>query len=170
MPDTITVFVPSDEIVPKDELYELTAIEDITEIYTLDNQLEGYRIAWDDVELVMRVPAPDVQEAKIDNFLAITDELLDGRRDKKAKKIWRRAERMVQMVECTVTPDWDEARKAQLLVQGLMAFYDYALMFAKGAVYNENGNIEVGREDSKLKYWVDPVEKSSSGRFRRCLI
>lgn len=161
MPDTIAVFVPSEEVVPIEELHELTALDDITVIKD-DDRIAGYHIRWDDVELRMYYPDMGVQDAKVDEFLAVTDKLLDGRRDKKARKIWRRADRMVAMVECTVTPDWDEARKAQLLVQGLMAYYDYALMFAKRTVYNENGNIEIGREGSKLKYWVDPVEKDKT--------
>ena len=162
MSDIIAVFAPSDEIVPIDELHELTAIDEIVVLKDVDESLLGYRIEWDDVQLEIRFPDEGVQEAKIDEFLAISDDLLDGRRDKKAKKIWRRAERMTQYIECEVTPDWDEARKAQLLVQGVMAYFDYALMFARETVYNENGNIEVGREGSKLKYWVDEVEKDKT--------
>ncbi|MCA9913163.1 MAG: DUF4272 domain-containing protein, partial [Anaerolineae bacterium] len=60
---------------------------------------------------------------------------------------------MIQIMDCTVMPDWDDDRKAQHLVQGIMESYDYALMVADGAVYNENGNIEIGPLDSKLKYW-----------------
>ena len=162
MSDTIAIFAPSDEIVPIEELHELTAIDEIVVLKDVDDSVYGYRIEWEDVQLEIRFPDEAVQEAKIDEFLAISDELLDGRRDKKAKKIWRRAERMTQYIECEVTPDWDEARKAQLLVQGMMAYFDYALMFANGTVYNENGNIEVGREGSKLKYWVDAVGKDKS--------
>lgn len=162
MSDTIAVFVPSDEIVPIEELHELTAIDDIVILKDEDDSLRGYRIKWDDVQLDIRFPDPGVQDAKIDEFLSITDDLLDGRRDKKARKIKRRADRMEQYIECEVTPDWDESRKAQLLVQGVMAYFDYALMFARETVYNENGNIEVGREGSKLKYWVDQVEKDKA--------
>mgnify|MGYP000300418877 CR=1 FL=1 len=162
MSDTIAVFAPSDEIVPIEELHELTAIDDIEILTDSDDSLMGYRIKWDDVQLDIRFPDAGIQEAKVDEFLAITDDLLDGRRDKKARKIWRRAERMEQYIECEVTPDWDESRKAQLLVQGVMAYFDYALMFAKETVYNENGNIEVGRDGSKPKYWVDQAEKDKS--------
>lgn len=161
MSDTIVVFAPSDEIVPIEELHELTGIDEIAVLTDVDDRLLGYRIEWEDVQLEIRFPDESVQESKIDEFHAIMDELLMGRRDKKARKIRRRADRMVQYIECEVTPDWDKSRKAQLLVQGVMAFFDYALMFAKETVYNENGNIITGREGSKLKYWVDVVERGN---------
>ncbi|MGJ3237716.1 MAG: DUF4272 domain-containing protein [Anaerolineae bacterium] len=160
MSDTIAILAPSEERVPIDELHELTAIDEIVIVRDLDDHITAYRIEWEDVQLTIRFPDDDSQETGIAEFLSTVDDLLDNRRDKKAKKIWRRAERMTQYISCEVTPDWDEARKAQLLVQGVMAYYDYALMFAGGAIYNENGNIEVGAEQHKRKYWEEPAEKA----------
>ncbi|MEO0597239.1 MAG: hypothetical protein AAF126_14110, partial [Chloroflexota bacterium] len=127
MPDTVAVFVPTTEHIPINELHELTALENITEIHDLDGRLEGYRVVWENVQLEIAFPDNGVQHARIDEFMAITDDLLDGRKDKKARKIWRRAERMEQVIDCTATPDWDDERKAQALVQGIMGYYDYAL-------------------------------------------
>ncbi|MEL6403134.1 MAG: DUF4272 domain-containing protein [Chloroflexota bacterium] len=160
MPDTVAVFVPTTEHIPINELHELTALENITEIHDLDGRLEGYRVVWENVQLEIAFPDNGVQHARIDEFMAITDDLLDGRKDKKARKIWRRAERMEQVIDCTATPDWDDERKAQALVQGIMGYYDYALMFANRTVYNENGNIEVGHDKSEVKYWEDPEDDS----------
>ena len=161
MSDTIALFVPSEDIIPIEELHELTAIDDIVILKDMDDTVLGYRIIWQDVQLEIRFSQEGVHEAKIDQFLDRTDKLLEGRRDKKAKKIWRRAERMEQYIECEVTPDWDDERKAQLLVQGVMAYYDYAYMLASKTIYNENGNIVIGRKDSKLKYWAQERDDDS---------
>lgn len=161
MSDTVTLYLPSDEIIPIEELHELTAIDDIVIVRDLDDTITGYRIGWQDVQLDIRFPDSSKQDKHIKQFLELSDKLLDGRRDKKAKKIWRRVERMVQAIECEVTPDWDEERKAQLLVQGIMAYYDYAYMIAQKTLYNENGNIVIGRKDSTLKYWAQETEDDS---------
>lgn len=154
MSDTIAIFVPSEEIIPIEELHELTAIDDIVILKDSDESILGYRIIWQDVQLEIRFSQEGVHSPKIDQFLETADKLLDGRRDKKGKKIKRRAERMEQFIECEVTPTWDDDRKAQLLVQGVMAYFDYAFMLAAKTIYNENGNIVLGRKDSKLKYWA----------------
>lgn len=161
MSDTIAIFVPSEEIIPIEELHELTAIDDIVILKDMDDTVLGYRIIWQDVQLEIRFSQEGVHEAKIDRFLDRVDKLLDGRRDKKGKKIWRRAERMEQYIECEVTPTWDDERKAQLLVQGVMAYYDYAYMLASNTIYNENGNIVLGRKDSKLKYWAQELNEEA---------
>ncbi|GAB5492527.1 MAG: hypothetical protein Phog2KO_27420 [Phototrophicaceae bacterium] len=162
MSDTVAIFVPSDELIPIEELHELTAIDDIIILKDADDEtLLGYQIIWQDVQLEIRFSREGVHSAKIDQFLEIADKLLDGRRDKKAKKIWRRVERMEQHIECEVTPNWDDDRKAQLLVQGVMAYYNYAYMLAKKTIYNENGNIVLGRKDSKLKYWAQERDDNS---------
>jgi hypothetical protein len=152
MSDTVLLLVPSDEMVPPDELYELLGHENIA-IVEEGGEVVQYRIAWEDVTLHIEVPQGDDHDYALNEFQLAVDKLLGRRNDNKAKKIWRRSERMVKVIRCTVAPDWDKDRKAQLLVQGIMEYYDYALMFADNTVYNENGNIEVGHEDSKPKYW-----------------
>jgi hypothetical protein len=153
MPDTITLFFPGDTLIPIEELYELSAIDDIATI-TQDNRLAGYRIVWDDVTLNITFPGIGQQQALIDTFLEAVESLIEKRRDKKSAKVWRRAERMVQAIQCAVEPDWDTEHKAQLLIQGIMVYYDYAFMFVDNTLYNQNGNIEVGHEKSKRKYWA----------------
>jgi hypothetical protein len=76
---------------------------------------------------------------------------------------------MVKAIECTAAPDWDDAGKAQALVQGIMGYYDYALMLADKTVYNENGNIEVGHRNSKPKYFAteEATESESSEAIKR---
>lgn len=160
MSDTVAIFVPTTEHIPIDELHELTALDDIVTLRDFDERLAGYRVEWDDVALEIRFPDSGVQHARIDEFMAITDKLLDNRKDKKARKIWRRTERMEQVIDCEVTPDWDDEGKAQALVQGIMQYFDYAQMFADKTLYNDNGNIEVGHENSKPKYWEIPEDKS----------
>ncbi|MGB7340030.1 MAG: DUF4272 domain-containing protein, partial [Phototrophicaceae bacterium] len=160
--DTIAVFVPSNEIIPIEELQDLTTVNEWIILRDDNENIIGYRMIWDAVQLEMRFLDDHTQQAKIDQFLATAEDLLDKRKDKKASKVLRRAERMEQYIACEVTPDWDDDRQAQLLVEGLMAYYDYALMFAHGAIYNDNGNIEVGKEGSKPKYWVELVEKDKS--------
>lgn len=162
MSDTIAVFVPSDEIIPIEELQDLITVNEWVTVRDDNEKITAYRVIWEHVELEIRFLDDYTQQAKIDEFLEVADDLLDKRKDKKARKVWRRTERMEQYIECEVTPDWDDDRQAQLIVEGLMAYYDYALMYAKGAIYNDNGNIEVGKEGSKPKYWVDVVEKDKS--------
>jgi hypothetical protein len=159
MPDTVSVFIPADELLPIDELLELTGQDNITRLQTDAGEPIGYRVVWDDVTLTIQWEMDNAQRGeRIRGFLALCDDLLGKRRDKKAKKIWRRAERMTNIIDCTADPDWDDDRQAQLLVQGVMAYYDYALMLGDDTVYNENGNIEVGRDASQPKYWVEQVE------------
>lgn len=153
MPETIAILAPSEDIVPIAELLELSANENISQRKS-NRRLLGYTVIWDDVTLEINFPDKGTQQGKVREFLAQVDGLLRGRRDKKAQKIERRAEKMLQWIECTIEPTWDNERKAQLLVQGVMAFYDYAFMFVNGGVYNENGNLEVGHGESVLKYWA----------------
>lgn len=161
MPDTITLFFPSDTQIPLEELLELSAIEDI-ETITENNNLLGYKISWDDVSLKISFPTIAEQQNHISILLDTVDSILDGRDDKKAIKIWRRAENMMQAVQCTVEPNWDEDHKAQLLIQGIMVYYDYAFMFADKTLYNQNGNIEIGHEDSKRKYWAKAKKEETA--------
>lgn len=154
MPDTLYLLVPDPTLPPPDELLELTGRDNVLARQDAMGQLVNYTITWDDVTLQLHVPTGEAHDAQLNAFLLQTDELLGERKDKKARKIWRRAERMVRLIACTVTPEWDAERKAQLIVQGVMAYYDYALLWADGTVYNENGNIEVGHEQSKPKYFA----------------
>ncbi len=155
MPDKIAILAPDDEIISLEDLYELTGEENVRVLQDGD-EIVGYDVTWDDVQVAIRVPPVDTLVSRLDHLWEDVESWLAERRDKKAKKIRRRAERMVKILDCTITPDWDEERKAQHLIQGIMESYDYALMVADGAVYNENGNIEVGPMDSKLKYWKQP--------------
>ena len=161
MPDTITLLFPSDDQIPIEELHELSALDDIVTL-TDAKHLMGYRLIWDDVTLTITFPGIGQQQALIDEFLEATDSLLEGRRDKKAKKVWRRAEHMEQAIQCTVEPDWDENHKAQLIIQGIMVYYDYAFMFADNTLYNQNGNIEIGHEKSKRKYWSQAQDEDDA--------
>lgn len=153
MSDTVTIFVPSDQPLPLDELFELSGNEAIDAEQTGERLLRA-RITWDDVVLTVSIPDAAQQREEVTAFQQHVAGLLGKRDDKRATKTRRRTERMVQAIRCTVEPDWDSGRNAQLLIQGIMEYYDYALMLAAGAIYNENGNIEVGPPDSKLKYWA----------------
>lgn len=157
MSDTVTLFFPSDTQIPLEELLELSAIEDI-ETITENNQLHGYKINWDDVSLKITFPNIAEQQNLSASLLDVVDSILEGRKDKKALKIWRRAENMIQALQCTVEPDWDADHKAQLLIQGIMVYYNYAFMFVDKTLYNQNGNIEIGHENSKRKYWAKEKE------------
>lgn len=155
MSDSIIIFAPAEGLITLDELEELTGLEGIPSEVDSAGNPAGYTLQWDDVRLQIQVLGGEEAEDSINGFQLTTDELLGGRRDKKARKIWRRAERMTHAIRCTVEPDWDDDRKAQTIIEAIMADFDYALMFANGTVYNENGNIEVGHDDSKPKYFVD---------------
>ena len=172
MTDTVLIFAPAEGIIPPDEVYELLAHENVV-VTEADGAIVEYRVTWDDVTLHLEVLKGEAAEDALNEFQLTVDKLLDKRTDKKAKKIWRRAERMEQVLRCTIEPDWDADRKAQLLVQGVMEFYDYALMFANGTVYNENGNIEVGHEESNPKYWEQVEEdvetEVATGRKKRSI-
>jgi hypothetical protein len=172
MTDTVFLLTPTDDMISPDEVYELLAHENVA-IVEKDGAIVQYRVAWDDVTLHIEVLEGEAANDNLNEFQLAVDDLLGSRTDKKAKKIWRRAERMRQVIQCTVAPDWDDERKAQLLVQGIMESYDYALMFANGTVYNENGNIEIGHEKSNPKYWEQiqekPVTEEATGRKKRSI-
>src|SRR5215207_6306129 len=172
MSDTVLIFAPTHDIIPPDEVYELLAHDDVA-IVEDDGDILEYRINWADVTLHLEVLDGEEADDVLDEFQLAVEKLLDDRTDKKANKIRRRAERMDNILRCTVAPDWDDERKAQLLVQGVMEFYDYAFMFANGTVYNENGNIEVGHDDSKPKYWEQEQEyvetEEATGRKKRSI-
>lgn len=168
MPQSLLVFVPSDDPIPLEELHELSGQERIVQEQEASGKRVGYRVQWDAMQLHLEFLPPQENEERLNEFLLHLDALLGGRDDKKARKLWRRAERMVQVIRCTVTPDWDDQRQAQHLVQGLMNYYDYALMLAEETVYNENGNIEVGAKDSRPKYWAQPkVDPDTTRALRR---
>lgn len=174
MPDKVTLFVPDAAMIPLEELRELTALDNIGTKINDRGRVYQYRIAWDDVSLLIEVPEPAAEDKRLHDFKHHVVDLLDGRTDKKARKILRRTDRMVKVLECTAAPDWDADRKAQHLVQGIMNHYDYALMLADRTVYNENGNIEVGHHNSQPKYFaVDEISESESSealkRKRRSL-
>lgn len=154
MSNMVSLFFPDTTQIPVDELLELTGVENVVGTVDDTGRVLNYRIAWDNVTLMIEYPPDDEQAVHIKALLSKADALLDDRKDKKAKKIWRRVERMEQMCTITAAPDWDNERKAQHLVQGIMSYYDYAQMFVNGTIYNENGNIEVGHDDSEPKYWI----------------
>lgn len=162
MVDTIAILAPDDDMVSLEDLYELTGKENVRVVRD-GSEIVGYDVTWDDVQVAIRVPPVDVLVSRIDDIWEQVEDWLADRHDKKAKKILRRAERMIKILDCTITPDWDEDRKAQHLVQGIMESYDYALMVANGVIYNENGNIEIGPADSKLKYWQQPKVDLETG-------
>lgn len=162
MSDTVAIFVPSDAALPLDELFELSGNEAI-EAQHAGERMVSARVTWDDVVLTFSVAPAAEQDEAVRAFQAQVDTLLGTRDDKRASKTRRRAERMIQVMTCTVEPDWDAGRKAQLLVQGIMEYYDYALMLAANAIYNENGNIEIGPPNSKLKYWAVIQEDLETG-------
>ena len=159
MSDTVTIFGPSAGLVSIDDLQDVLTIDAIGEARDAVDNLVGYRVGWaDGTTLSIQIIVDEEREDRVNAFQLLTDDLLGGRKDKKARKIWRRAERMVSAIDCTVEPDWDEERKAQTVVQAVMEDFDYALMLAGGTIYNENGNIEIGHKNSKPKYWVDEEE------------
>lgn len=162
MADKIAILAPDDDLVSLEDLYELTGIENVQVVYD-GIEIVGYDVTWDDVSVAIRVPQIDALVSRLERIVEQVEDWLAERSDKKAKKILRRAERMMKIIDCTVTPDWDEDRKAQHLVQGIMESYDYALMFAGGVLYNENGNIEIGPLESKLKYWRQPKVEIETG-------
>lgn len=169
MPTQISLVVPADEMVPIEELYELTGIDSITPLVDENDEVHELQLVWDDVTLIATTPTLDEMAERIQDFVQQVDHALAGRNDKKAGKMKRRAARMVRVIDCIVTPDWDPDRKAQLAVQGLMEHYDYAYMLADGAIYNENGNIELGPENADRKYWaIEEVEEElASDAIRR---
>lgn len=153
MSQHVTVFVPSVEVIPLDELYELTGTEHIQVHHAADDIISHYQIEWDDVRLTITPLTEGDSQSLLDDMQEQVEDWLVGRVDKRARKVRRRVERMICAYRCTVEPDWDDDRKAQTLVQGLMAFYDYAVMFTGTALYNENGNRDVGAEHSEAKLW-----------------
>lgn len=168
MSETIAIFVPDSEMIPADELLELTGIENVIGKTTPDGDIVQYRIAWDDVTLLIETPInSDDNTLRVNEFMNAVDKLLGKRTDKKAKKIWRRVERMVKVLYVTVADDWDDAQKAQKLVQGMMDYYDYAFLWANGTLYNENGNIEVGHDNSQRKYWYREEETKQESQAAR---
>lgn len=149
----VILFLPAEDIIPIEELFELTGLENVSLIEDAAGQFAEYRIEWADVSLRVSALDSGSQATALKDFMQGVDELLLGRKDKKAQKVWRRTERMVLALQCEVRPTWDKERKAQHLLQGIMEFYDYAFMWVNGTLYNENGNLEVGHEQSKAKYW-----------------
>jgi len=163
MPQQVTVFVPAVDIIPVDELYELTGTENIDVQMDDDERILAYQVIWEDVRLTITPITETDSQGRLDAMQALVDDWLAGRSDKRARKIWRRVERMICAYHCTVEPDWDDGRKAQTLIQGVMAYYDYALLFTGDAIYNENGNRDAGAEHSDLKLWrVEETEKPES--------
>jgi hypothetical protein len=166
----IDIFVPNETIVPIEELLELTADENVAMMVDEAQTFLGYRAEWDAVTLEAWLLDDEKNAHAIRQLQSQTRTWLDKRTDKKARKVARRAKAMQMVYRLRITPDWDDTRDAQQLAQGIMAYYDYALFASPtaqsipyeadgliyDAVYNENGNREIGAEDSERKYWRQP--------------
>jgi len=156
MSDVVDIFVPSDELIPLEELLELSGEENLSVF--LEEETEAIlqmQMDWDDVVLTITPHYEDSEELIVEMQMNIAT-WLQGRTDKKAKKVRRRSQGMVAGYTLDVSPEWDHSRKAQQIAQGIMAYYNYALMYDGMAIYNENGNREVGSEESDSKYWKIP--------------
>lgn len=154
---TIDIFVPSHDLIPLEELLELTAEDNVHPLTDADANVIGYRAEWDDaLTFEARILVDDAADEALASLAYRVRTWLGGRDDKKAQKVARRAQAMQMVYRVTVEPDWDMARNAQQMTQGIMAYYDYALMATPDAIYNENGNREIGTEDSERKYWLQP--------------
>ncbi|MCA9890674.1 MAG: DUF4272 domain-containing protein [Anaerolineae bacterium] len=150
MPETFMMYVASDEIVPLQELLELTGNDDI-QPHTDGTGIIGYTVQWDDVTVKLMTLPDDIFAINRQNMVQYMSSLVDERQDKRARKAKRRAEGMSMAYEVAVTPGWDDGAKAAQLLTGIMAYYDYAFIFAKDAYYNENGNRIIGREKSDVR-------------------
>jgi len=170
MTETIAIYVPTDDLIPIDELLELTGLENVEITTNADDDLLHYDITWDDVKLTISPAYGEDNIEAIAELQALGDELLDNRQDKRARKVRRRLERMDSVYRCVVEPTWDDNRKAQTLIQGIMAYYDYAFLFVDDAIYNENGNREIGVEESSPKLWQiveEVIEESGEAAERK---
>lgn len=98
MSDTVIVFGPSDSLISLDDLQDVLQIDSIGESVDSNGNLTGYRVGWNDgTQLVIQTLVGEECEDRVNAFQLLTDELLGGRKDKKARKIWRRAERMTKL-------------------------------------------------------------------------
>lgn len=152
MPENFLMYVASDEIVPLQELLELTGNEDI-QPHTDGRGINGYTIKWDDVSVKLLTLPHDIFAINRQNMVLYMKSLVDEREDKRARKAMRRAEGMAMAYEVSVTPRWDEDTKAAQLLTGIMAYYDYAFIFANNAYYNENGNRIIGKDKTDTRFF-----------------
>lgn len=155
MGEQAILYVSQAQIIPLQELYELSGEEDI---HTLDGD-RGYQIVWPDVTLTLEAFSQEAFTYSHQNLVQYMRDLLAERKDKRAAKALRRAENMGMAYQITVQPGWDMPGKAEQLLAGVIAFYDYAFIFAHGAFYNENGNRIVGPEDSPTRLYPRPEEE-----------
>lgn len=152
MPENFLLYVATDEIVPLQELFELTGNDEI-QPHTDGTRISGYTVTWEDVTVKLMVLPNDVFKINRRNMVQFMGMLVNDRNDKRARKAMRRAEGMALAYEVTVTPGWDEEEKAEQILNGVMAYYDYAFIFANDAFYNENGNRIVGTESSENRFF-----------------
>lgn len=155
MSQQVLLFTATETPLSMDEAFEIVGHEAITFDETPDGGFRRMTINWEDGLSVTLSRFDDPERAELLTELErLARGLLAGRTDKKAKKVRRRAERMARVFSFTVTPDWDKGKRAQHVLQWLMESDDYAFMIANGAIYNENGNREVGGEDSPRRYFA----------------
>lgn len=155
MAEEVRIFAPVEEPIPVDEIYELTGSDELVVVTTPDGELLRYEVPWEDVTLTITFMPLNEVKAYIQEIVGYATNLLSDREDRKARKVIRRLKHMQQVMICTIEPDWDAAGKCENLVKGIVGYFDYAFMYADGALYNENGNRRMGPEDSKMKYFRD---------------
>lgn len=166
MADEIKVFLPAPQIIPIDELYEILAHDNVYTQTDESGHITQQRVVWSDSDTVVTltfVPSDDVPE-QIDALIEQLDAWFGHRDDRRAQKVMRRAEGMVQIVRVRVDPDWDN--DAAHLVLGLMDYYDYGFFYGSGGLYNENGKRLIGEEDSPGKYFDTDEEELASKAAR----
>ena len=160
------LLVANPEPIPLAELYELTGEENVS-ITDLGLTVH-YEITWDDVQVALTTMGEGEQRDTVETAGNRMRVWLEDRQDKHAKKVRRRVPRMDGAYRVTVTSDWDDERKAQYLVQGVMAYYDYAYIYTGDGLYNENGNRDIGSAKSVPTLWPKPtVDDDVSAEARR---
>lgn len=160
MSQDVYLFLATQQPLPSDEVFEIVGHENIDIEPDDDGGIQHMVIRWEDglqVD-VLRLEEP-TRTQMLDNLAATAGAMLGKRTDKKARKVSRRAERMERVFLFRVSPDWDDARRAQYVAQWIMASDDYAFLVANGAIYNENGNREVGVEGTPTKYFATEAEE-----------
>ncbi len=160
----LTVFAPSEQLLPLDELFELTANEAI-EIMGDEEYPTGYIVRWQDVVVTLQV-VPDATSA-LNDIMAFVNGFLAERDDNKARKNLRRIASARLVIQIQIEPEPDVENKAGNLVLGVLSYYPDSFFWGDGALYNDQGKRFIGHDDARPRFFIDRTPEDSAEAIER---
>ncbi len=163
---TIHLLVKSTELLPIEELYELTANDVINTNIKNDRAVE-HEVVWPQVRVRLRLREAAAAQALLAEVQTFAQAALGSRVDAKTRKNLRRVALADTVIDVEIDPEPDTANKARDLVLGVLAYYPDSLLWDGCALYNENAKRFIGAKDAPVKFFPDLTPADSAEALQR---